>query len=154
MNLFHGASKCRKGISAPAGKAACCGLSGLAGYIHITLSSFPACCDTLCKQKQAWEGARDTTSSAMGWLSLWPDTPSARNKPTHEQRRTEMFVQTLISSCTFPLGLCNVRCVVCVWACRMHYGGFRRTCTAHFPRQTPKTTVAIKYNQTVTLTWL
>lgn len=36
--------------------------------------------------------------------------PSLKNKPAREQagRQTQMFVQTLISSRTFPLGLCNV----------------------------------------------
>lgn len=62
-----------------------------------------------------------------------------------------MFVQTLISRCTCPLGLCAVCCMVYVWACRMHYGAFRKMCRAHFLLQTPKTRLLVQFNQTVTL---
>lgn len=65
-------------------------------------------CGTWCQPKQTWEGARDTTSSSTGGqLSL---TPSLKNKPAREEagRQSRMFVQTLISSRTLPLGLCNV----------------------------------------------
>lgn len=48
-------------------------------WLHpVTSSSYPACCGTSCKQKQVWEGARDTTSSAAGWLSLTPNTKSSK----------------------------------------------------------------------------
>lgn len=57
-----------------------------------------------------------------------------------------MFVQTLISGCTFPLGLCNVCWMVYVWDCRMHYGAFRRMCTAHF---LPKMSVREKHELSV-----
>ena len=73
-------------------------------------------------------------------------------KETIEQRKTEMFVQTLISRCARPLGLCTVCWIVYVRACRMHYGAFRKTCTAHFPLQAPKTSPPVQLNQTVTLT--